>query len=94
VLTIQRRTFDLHNRAMDALTAPIGDIEGAGADGRAQGQLASARDFQRKSHFHLDFAEAENPPGVHAPHKAARILAESIDFIRHGQLALREPRPR
>jgi nitrate/TMAO reductase-like tetraheme cytochrome c subunit len=31
---------------------------------------------------------------IHAPQEAARILAESIDFTRQGQLALREPRPR
>jgi nitrate/TMAO reductase-like tetraheme cytochrome c subunit len=32
--------------------------------------------------------------GSHRAKEAARILAESIDFTRQGQLALREPRPR
>lgn len=40
------------------------------------------------------YVEAENSTGFHAPQEAARILAESIDFTRRGQLVLREPRPR
>jgi nitrite reductase (cytochrome c-552) len=31
--------------------------------------------------------------GFHAPQEAARILAESIDLSRQGQLALRPRRP-
>ena len=94
VLVIQQRTYGLRNRAMDALTALIGDIKGAAADGRTEAQLAPTRDFQRRAQFYLDFVEAENSMGFHAPQEAARILAESIDFTRQGQLALREPRPR
>jgi len=94
VLIIQQRTYGLRNRAMDALTALIGDIKGAAADGRSGAQLAPARDFQRRAQFYLDFVEAENSMGFHAPQEAARILGESIDFTRQGQLALREPRPR
>ena len=42
----------------------------------------------------LDFVEAENSTGFHAAQEAARILAESIDFSRQGQIALRgEPVP-
>jgi nitrite reductase (cytochrome c-552) len=37
----------------------------------------------------LDFVEAENSTGFHAPQEAARILGESIDFSRKGQNALR-----
>ena len=37
----------------------------------------------------LDFVEAENSTGFHAPQEAQRILAESIDYARQGQLALR-----
>jgi len=94
VFVIQQRTHGLRNRAMDALTALIGDLEGAAADGRTEAQLAPARDLQRRAQFYLDFVEAENSMGFHAPQEAARILAESIDFARQGQLALREPRPR
>ena len=94
VLTIQQRTFGLRNRAMDALVALIADIRGAAAGGRPDAELARARDFQRKAQFYLDFVEAENSTGFHAPQEAARILAESIDFTRLGQLTLREVRPR
>ena len=48
-----------------------------------------ARNFQRKAQFYLDFVEAENSTGFHAPQEAARILGESIDFSRKGQNALR-----
>jgi nitrite reductase (cytochrome c-552) len=94
VLTIQQRTFDLRNRAMDALIALIADLKTATAAGRPDAELARARDFQRKAQFYLDFVEAENSTGFHAPQEAARILAESIDFTRQGQLALREARGR
>ena len=94
VLIIQQRTFGLRNRAMDALVALIADIKGAAAGGRPDAELARARDFQRKAQFYLDFVEAENSTGFPAPQEAARILAESIDFTRLGQLTLREVRPR
>jgi cytochrome c nitrite reductase small subunit len=42
--------------------------------------------------FFLDFVEAENSTGFHAPQEAARILGEAIDFARLGQLALRDRR--
>jgi nitrite reductase (cytochrome c-552) len=89
VLTIQDRTFALRNRAMNALVALINDIKAAAAAGRVDADLAPARDFQRKAQFYLDFVEAENSTGFHAPQEAARVLAESIDFARQGQLALR-----
>jgi nitrate/TMAO reductase-like tetraheme cytochrome c subunit len=39
---------------------------------------------------HLDgWIEAENSSGFHAPQEALRILGESINFARKGQLALR-----
>jgi Cytochrome c552 len=62
--------------------------------GQSDTQLATARDFQRRAQFYLDFVEAENSTGFHAPQEAARILAESIDFTRQGQLALRDARGR
>lgn len=44
----------------------------------------------RRAQFYLDFIEAENSTGFHAPEEAARILAEAIDFRRPGQLARRD----
>ncbi len=94
VETIQQRTFDLRNRAMDALVGLIGDLKAARAAGRSDAELERARDFQRRAQFWLDFVEAENSMGFHAPQEAARILGESIDFSRRGQLAVRDLKPR
>jgi nitrite reductase (cytochrome c-552) len=89
VETIQTRTFNLRNLAMDALMQLIDDLKKAKEGGASDEELASARDFQRKAQFYLDFVEAENSMGFHAPEEAARILAESINFTRQGQMSLR-----
>ncbi|MEK6711965.1 MAG: ammonia-forming cytochrome c nitrite reductase subunit c552 [Nitrospinota bacterium] len=86
---IQERTHKLRNIAMDALMALIADLKAARAQGLQGPPLAAAQDFQRKAQFYLDFVEAENSTGFHAPQEAARILGESIDFSRKGQVALR-----
>ena len=92
VVTIQERTFGLRNRAMDAVVALIGELKRARDAGRSDRELAAAQELQRKAQFWLDFVEAENSTGFHAPQEAARILGEAIDFARQGQLALREGR--
>ncbi len=90
VETIQQRTYKLRNLAMDALMGLIGDLKAAKAAGKTDNELARAQDFQRKAQFYLDFVEAENSTGFHAPQEAARILGESIDFSRQGQIVLRD----
>jgi len=90
VETIQERTFRLRNLAMDALVGLIGDIKGARGAGATDADLAPGRDFQRRAQFFLDFVEAENSTGFHAPQEAARILGESINFSRQGQIAVRD----
>jgi nitrite reductase (cytochrome c-552) len=90
--TIQERTFRLRNLAMDALVELIDELKGAHVAGAGDADLAAARDFQRKAQFYLDFIEAENSMGFHAPQEAARILAESINFSRQGQVAVRGSR--
>jgi len=74
---------------MDALVDLINDLKAAKSAGKSDAQLASARAYQRKAQFYLDFIEAENSTGFHAPQEAARILAESINFSRLGQIALK-----
>jgi nitrite reductase (cytochrome c-552) len=86
---IQTRVFGLRNRAMDALVALIGDIKAARSTGASGAGLEQAIGLQRHAQFMLDFVEAENSTGFHAPQEAERILAESIDYSRQGQLALR-----
>jgi nitrite reductase (cytochrome c-552) len=87
---IQERTFRLRNLAMDAVIDLINNIKTAKSSGATDNELAEARNFQRKAQFYLDFVEAENSTGFHAPQEAARILGESINFSRLGQASLRK----
>jgi nitrite reductase (cytochrome c-552) len=91
VYTIQDRTFQVRNVTMDALTALIADIKAAKAAGATDDALAKARDEQRQAQFLLDFIEAENSMGFHAPQEAMRVLAMSLDHTRKGQMALKQP---
>jgi nitrite reductase (cytochrome c-552) len=94
VHTIQDRTYKMRDLAMTALVDLINDIKAAKAAGKTDAELAQARDFQRKAQFYVDYVEAENSMGFHAPQEATRILGESIDFSRKGQNALRQtPKP-
>ena len=88
---IQDRHWDLRQHAMTALLGLIADLKAAKAAGRADAELATARYLQRRAQFYLDFVEAENSTGFHAPQEAARILGESLNYARQGQLALRDP---
>jgi len=90
VQTIQERTHKLRNQAMDALVDLINDLKASKAKGKPDTELAQARDYQRKAQFYLDFVEAENSTGFHAPQEAARVLGESMNFSRLGQVSLRE----
>lgn len=93
VETIQNRTYRLRNLAMDAVVDLIEDIKAAKAAGRPEAEVAQAQEYQRKAQFYLDFVEAENSTGFHAPQESARILGESINFSRLGQKALQGARP-
>ena len=88
VETIQTRTFEMRNVAMDALIALIGDLERARAAGAPADRVAAAQTQQRRAQFLLDFIEAENSMGFHADQEAVRVLALSIDASRRGQAAL------
>ena len=90
--SIQERTYNLRGIAMDALVQLINDIKAARVAGIADEMLLGALDNQRKAQFYLDFVEAENSMGFHAPAEAVRILGESINFSRLGQVALRDAR--
>ena len=68
---------------------PEFDIKTAKGAGRTDIAVTTAQDFQRRAQFYLDFIESENSNGFHAPQEATRILGESINFSRKGQVALR-----
>jgi nitrite reductase (cytochrome c-552) len=88
VYTIQDRTYQVRNVALDALVALIGDIKRAQTNGAAAAELEAPRRHQRRAQFLLDFIEAENSMGFHADQEAVRILALSLDEARRGQAAL------
>ncbi|HEX6316107.1 MAG TPA: ammonia-forming cytochrome c nitrite reductase subunit c552, partial [Gemmatimonadaceae bacterium] len=89
VSTIQDRTFEIRNLAIDAVLQLTREIaEQVRRDSTVAG-VGVARDYQRKAQFLTDFIEAENSMGFHADQEAARILARAIDYARRGQMALR-----
>jgi nitrite reductase (cytochrome c-552) len=89
VHTIQDRTFEMRNIAIDA-TLQLAKAIGAAveADSTATG-IAEARQYQRRAQFYTDFVEAENSMGFHADQEAVRILGKAVNFARLGQMALR-----
>jgi nitrite reductase (cytochrome c-552) len=92
VETIQDRVFGMRSKAMDALMDLIADMKRARAAADTGAAYQQACRFQRHAQFYLDFVEAENSTGFHAPQEALRILGESINMSRQGQLALRPMR--
>jgi len=81
---IQDTNYEVRNIAMDAVVELINKIEKSKTGGMDAASLANAQDFQRKAQFLLDFVEAENSMGFHAPQEAARILALSLNYSRKG----------
>jgi len=86
---IQERTRKLMDRAETALMDLYDAMKAAPAGGARAPSLEKARKLLRKAQFRLDFVNAENSGGFHAPQEAARILAEAIDYARQGQIAVR-----
>jgi nitrite reductase (cytochrome c-552) len=85
---IQDRNKALMDRAEDAVVQLIDAIKEARAKKIPDEKLAEARKLQRKAQWRVDFINAENSMGFHAPQEAARILGEAIDYARQGQLSI------
>ncbi len=92
VYAIQDRTKKLMDRALDAVVGLIAAIEQAQRAGATDEQLREARQLQRKAQYRVDFVNAENSMGFHAPQEAARLLGEAIDYARQGQLDVEKMR--
>jgi nitrite reductase (cytochrome c-552) len=90
VTSIQDRTKALMDRAEDAVVNLIEDIAAAKKAGVDEGKLKPIYELQRKAQWRVDFVNAENSMGFHAPQEVARILGEAIDYGRQGQVALRD----
>jgi nitrite reductase (cytochrome c-552) len=67
----------------------IGDIRLARSGGAGAAVITNAQASQRRAQFLLDFIEAENSMGFHAPQESMRILGLSINHTRLGQRALK-----
>lgn len=93
VKTIQDRTRKLMDQAEDAVVDLIKSLESAKAAGVNDEALKKPRELQRWAQFRMDFVNAENSMGFHAPQEAARILGEAIDYARQGQLAVLKLQP-
>jgi nitrite reductase (cytochrome c-552) len=85
---IQTRTKGMLENAEVAVVDLINAIKDAKAAGATDDQLKGPRDLQRKAQWRCDFVNAENSMGFHAPQESARILGESIDYARQGQIAV------
>lgn len=82
---IQNRTHDLMGRAGSAINDMLSAVSAAKTTAPPE-QLKSMLDLQRKAQWRLDFVNAENSMGFHAPQETARILGESIDYARQAQV--------
>jgi nitrite reductase (cytochrome c-552) len=90
VETIQDRTVSLRTKALDALMDLIDDLKAARERGYSDEQLEAARHMQRRASFMVDYVESENSTGFHAGQEAVRILGESINYSRMGQMEVRK----
>ncbi len=83
---IQDRTRALMDRAEAATFALVQAIAAAMEAGATDEQLTEPRQMHRKAQWRLDYVYAENSLGFHADQEATRILGESIDYARQGQV--------
>ncbi|MFZ9002092.1 MAG: ammonia-forming cytochrome c nitrite reductase subunit c552 [Bacteriovoracaceae bacterium] len=83
---IQSRHIEIRDMALDAIVELIDDLKNY--PNKNDNSYKKAITYQRKAQFLLDFVEAENSSGFHAPQEAARILALSLDLTRKGQREL------
>lgn len=85
---IQERNLEMEHMALDALMAFIDAILEARQNGITEEQLKQVYQCQRSATFLIDFIEAENSSGFHAPQESARILFKAMDYMRQGHVAL------
>jgi nitrite reductase (cytochrome c-552) len=85
---IQQRTYEMTSRAFGAVMALIDDIEKVRTAEGDSPRVQRALELQRRASWYVDFVDAENSTGFHAPQEAARLLQMSVDYARQGQIAL------
>ena len=85
---IQSRNKALMDRAEDALVDLLDAFKAAKQGNVPPEVLKEAQALQRKAQWRVDFINAENSMGFHAPQESARVLAEAIDYARQGQIKI------
>jgi len=88
VEVIQARTKGLMDRAEDALVGLYDAVREGKKQGATDDDLKAAFALQRKAQWRVDFVNAENSRGFHAPQETARILGEAIDYAWQGRAAV------
>ncbi len=83
---VQDRTKSLMDRAEDALVEMFDTLKSAENRGVPAERLEQARALHRKAQWRVDFVNAENSLGFHAPQETARVLGEAIDYARQAQV--------
>ena len=88
VHTIQDRTYEMRNIAIDAVLELTKAIAAAAEEDSSNSRIPIAQGYQRKAQFLADFIEAENSMGFHADQEAVRVLGKAINYARLGQAAI------
>jgi nitrite reductase (cytochrome c-552) len=83
---IQARNKALMDRAEDALVDLLDALKAAKQGSADSPAVKEAQALQRKAQWRVDFINAENSMGFHAPQESARVLGEAIDYARQGQI--------
>ena len=89
---IQARNKALMDRAEDALVDLLDALKAAKQSNVNPEGTKEAMALQRKAQWRVDFINAENSMGFHAPQESARVLGEAIDYARQGQIRILTPK--
>lgn len=79
---IQHAHHEMLDTALDALVDFIHHIEQQKKSGIKEVELKKLQQAHYEAQFMIDFVEAENSNGFHAPLEASRILLKSMDIMR------------
>ena len=92
VAVIQKRHNLLMERAGAAMVSMLDEVVAVKKSGAKEEGMMPIYELQRKAQWRLDFVNAENSMGFHAPQESARILGEAIDYFRQGQIQAQQMR--
>ena len=88
VHTIQERHLEMRKKAMNALMQFLDNIKAAQSKKFDKEKMEKVLIVQREAQFLIDFIEAENSTGFHAPQESARLIVSAMDKIREGEMIL------